>query len=70
MRKCEQCKNHIPPRTKHYKYDGHNYCVKCLTAEPIEALAYFIGDNFIGTTDDGEVNSVLDFEDGYEGDAG
>lgn len=66
MRKCLNCGEELPPETEHYEYENEVYCTDCMIAEPYTAYVYELSGEFVGLSENGDVQHVEGYEDEYE----
>lgn len=67
MRECDGCTQTIPRNGSYYKYDGREYCTLCLKEFEISQSIYHLKGEFIGTSENEEVEFVDGFFDNEEG---
>ncbi|ODA05849.1 hypothetical protein [Paenibacillus polymyxa] len=68
-RVCFHCANEIPPNTEHYTVEAEVYCTDCVQAQPYTSYIYYINGEFVGTSDEDNVQLIESYEDEYEGEA-
>ena len=68
IRVCYECKQHLPPETEHVSSDveGEVYCMSCVKAVPYTETAFYVGDNWIGSTGAENCQIVEAYDDHYE----
>ena len=66
MRKCFNCGEELPPETEHFVYEDEAYCTDCVQAKPYTAYIYELDGEFIGLSENDDVQHIEEYEDEYE----
>lgn len=65
-RVCDHCLKVMPPETEHYIINDYKYCTDCVEATPYTAYIYSIEGEYVGSSDDEDVQHIEEYEDEYE----
>ena len=60
-RKCYYCETDMPKGTEHIIYDNDPVCMDCTDEYTI--TQYYVGGEYVGSDDDGDVEKVYAWED-------